>query len=350
MSDRRILDADMATLGRWLREGWIWWTGELAGLLPEAWRARLAAAAPQTVAVYAGDGRFALYRRGRAAGVAGPGDRRDLAAALAVPAGRALTRAVALPTMGAADLRRLVALDLDRLLPFPPGMAHVDIAIGARAPGAARTPVEVAALPASAAAEVVEAAAAAGIEPRALGLAVEPPGATPRFDFLPAIRAARGLGGSARARRNWWTLVGGLALLNLAVLIARDVQATRRLDALVAEQGQAAATARTLRQRVLAEDAARRAWLVRRAAGDPLPLIATTTRVLPDGAWLQRLGFDGTTLRLLGFAPPGVDVAALLRRAPRVATVRSTSSDVAPPAGTLRPFDLTATVGPAPAP
>ena len=38
MSNRGLLDADMATVGRWMIEGWRWWLDELTDCIPKRWQ------------------------------------------------------------------------------------------------------------------------------------------------------------------------------------------------------------------------------------------------------------------------------------------------------------------------
>lgn len=327
MSETRILDADMATVGRWLAEGFGWWRGELAGLIPERWRGRGGASAVQ--AAWDGHG-FALTRRGQPfAAPKGP-----LRADVTVPAARVLTRALLLPALGAGDLRRLIGLEAERLMPFPAGTALLDSRIGGRDAATGKVAVEIAALPRPTAEAALAAADTAGIEPVRLGV--------PGFDFLPQL--AGGVSAGARARRFWWGTVAALAVLNLLMLVIADVQRLRDLELRVAEHGIAATSARTLRARVIAEDQRRRGLLARRDAGDPLRPLAAATRALPAGSWAQRAAWDGTALRLTGLRGETTDVPALLRRAPEFASVRATSTDISAGTALAIPFDVTATV------
>lgn len=329
-----ILNADMATLARWLRAGWDWWLAELRGLVPARLSDRLGAG-DQIVARPQPGGRFEVLARGV---VLPPERRKGVSATLAVAPRDCLIRELRLPALARADLERLVTLDADRLMPFPPGEAVVAVEPGAReADGRQR--VTIAALPRPLAAALLDAAAAARIEVRRFGVA----GAGGvRFDFLPALRQGRHSG--LRPAQRWWAMVGLLFALNLAVLVVRDVRATRALEELVAANGERAATARQLRARVMAEDARRQAQVAQRRATDPLPLLAALTRALPDGAWVQRLGWDGAQLRLAGFKRAEVDVVAAMRRVPGLGQVRSSGADIAARQEQGEPFDVTATV------
>lgn len=332
MSAPAILDADMATLARWSRAGFAWWIEELDGLVPQ-WLRRLVRPDPAVVALYE-DARIALSRDGTAI----ERGKLPLVVALALPAGSALARDVRLPALGASDLRQLVELDAERLLPFTPGSALIDFTAG-RVDEKGLQAVRVAGLPILVADAALAAASAVALDVRQLRI-VSDNGAL-AFDFLPAWRTARAMPGNA-PRRFWWTLVGAGFLLNLAVMIGRDIHDLTETQALVEAHGQTAATARLLRSRVVSEDARRRTMLERRKANDPLGILGETTRVLPDQLWVQRLSWDGTRLRMAGYKPGNVDVVAALRRSPMFGQVRSTATDVPAQSTTGQPFDVTA--------
>jgi hypothetical protein len=260
-----------------------------------------------------------------------------MAATLLVPASAALIRDIRLPALGTADLRRLIALDADRLLPFAPGSALVDFEAGAVAADSSQI-VTIAGLPRETAASALAAAAASGLDIRQLRLAGDD---TARFDFLPGWRRDAAAPAD-RPQRVWWAIVAVLFLVNVAAVIGRDVQQLETLAGLVEDHGQTAAIARQLRGRVLTEDTRRRDLLAQRQRHDPLPVLAAATRALPDTVWVQRLGWDGAQLRLLGFKSGGVDVVAALRRVPEFGAVRSVAVDVPDQASATQPFDVSA--------
>lgn len=322
-----ILNADMATVGRAARAGVSWWFQELRAIVPARSRRWLT---PQTPVVAHYDGTaVVLTRRGRAAA-----HRPGLPVALTVPAAGALVRTVELPALGTADLRRLVAVEAERLLPFAADSALVDFEVGPRGDDS-RQPITLAALPVDTADAAL--AAAGELDVRALGLAA-PSGR--RFDFMPEWRRIKALRVSS-ARQIWWALTAFAFVLNLATLIGREVYALRQMAALVETHGETAATARKLRARVFAEDRRRRDWLQRRRRHDPLPVLAAVT-ALPDGVWVHRLAWDGTQLRIAGFKPASVDVIGALRRSPLFSAARNGGTEVAATTTTGQPFDVTA--------
>lgn len=339
MAGPTILDADMATVGRWARDGFDWWLAELRGMVPAqglGWTRR----GPALTAHFDGLN-LVLTRRGVA--VARPRGRP--AVALAVPGEAVLVREAVLPMLAPADLARLIAFDADRLLPFAPGTALVAHEAG-RPRGDGTQGVAVAALRLEAASAAMAAAGAQGYEVRRLGAGGGTGGGAGggvRFDFLPAWRRA-GAEAKPTGARFWWGLVAALFAGNLGVWIGRDVVNLRETAALVEAHGQTAGIARTLRARVIAEDGRRRRLLADRAGQDPLPILAAFTRALPDGAWVQRLAWDGAQARAAGYAAGEIDVVRLLRASPYFVAVRSTAVDV-PAQAAVQPFEVTADTG-----
>jgi Tfp pilus assembly protein PilN len=332
MSSVNLLDADMATLGRWARSGFDWWVEELAGLVPSHQRRWISPRAT-TIAHFDGTS-LILSRHGMPIAAPRPG----LPVTLTIPSGRALVRTVSLPRLGKADLARLVTLEAERLLPFAPGTALIDFESEPRR-DEARQSVTLAAIPVAAADRGLAAAQDAGLDVRRLAIANAAGG--PRFDMLPAWRRHHAIEANS-ARRIWWGLVAFAVVLNLAAFVARDVSNLRELEAQVAAHGETATLARQLRARVLGEDRRRRDLVARRHSHDPLPVLAAVTAATPDGAWVHRLAWDGQQLRIAGFKPAAADITGALRRSPLFAGARSGGTEVGAATATGQPFDITA--------
>ena len=333
MKTGSFLDMDMTTLSQRLGEGYRWWIGELSAMLPVRFRSR-GRRLSGPVAEYNPDGGYLLDGDV----VSSLETTATTSATLLIPSSLCLIRSVALPALRQADLRKLVALDLDRLMPFAADTAYADVATDVD--GATR----VAALPKTLAQEIYHGAVARGITPILLGVSSEDGGALD-FDFLSMLRADGIAPAAANGRRFWWTLVALLFLANVAVLILRDVQSVSRMSALVDAQASSALAARKLALRVAQEDALRASLLQQRAAGDPLSILAFASRAVPEGAWVQRLAWTGDTLRLAGYKHASVDMLSTIRKSGRFATVRASTSDVSAESNTGQPFDVTAEVG-----
>jgi len=335
-----ILDMDMTSLGAALREGWDWWTGELAAMLPTRFQGReRGLSGPR--AVLDGDG--ALWLDGAPLDPVADGTRRRLMPVVLPPAAAIATRTM-LPRLAPRDLARMVALELDRLLPFPPGTAIS----GARAlasqaePGHARVPTMVAGMPQPRAAALVEAARTHGIEPLAL-LWQSPDNAGLAIDLLPALVASGAIAPRRDSRPFWWGLVAALFLANIGLMIWRDVAATNAFAEEVEAQAATGTAARALAGRLAREAATRKALIAERDANDPLSLLALTTVALPEGAWVQRYVWTGESLRITGYKAPGSDIQTALRRTGRFASLQTSVSDPTAEGGG-QPFDVSATL------
>jgi general secretion pathway protein L len=322
-----------------LRDGWDWWVGELAAMVPDRLRRRLAGR-PELSAERRADGGYQITRAGRLVMAAPLARSRPLRVTLQLPRDQVLVRELDLPAMTERDLRRLVSLDIDRLTPFRPEAVYLDLAVlGAGGTPALRR-VAVAVVLRDDAARALQAARAAGLDPAALSIS----GAPAEFDFLPQARQGRDAGRAGRARAWAWGVVVLLALANIAAAVLRDVAATGELrEAVSADQFRLQQVLR-LRKSVQDEDARRAVLRSERAQGEPLHVLDAVTRATPDGAWVQRLSWTPSAVRLVGYRQETVDVAAALRRSPLFKAVRDSMPNPAQRSSNGQPFDVTADV------
>lgn len=336
-----ILDMDMASLGASLRSGWDWWTDELSRLVPERWQAGPKALTGR-IAEFDDNGE--LWLDSAALDLAADGARRRLMH-VRLPASMVMARRAMLPRLPSRDLARMVTFDLDRLLPFPPGtaIAAARALPDAAEPRQAKVPTLIAGMPTARAAALVETARAAGVEPLTLTWqSADEEGAA--LDLLPALVASGHITPRRDSRPFWWGLVAALFVLNLGVMIWRDVAATNAFAAEVAEQQATSTAARAIAGRIASEAALRQALVSERADNDPLALLALTTSALPQGAWVQRYAWTPQTLRLTGYKAPGSDIQAVLRRTGRFASLQTSVSDPTAEGGSGQPFDVSATL------
>lgn len=323
-----ILQADMATLGRWGREGWRWWLGELAGMVPA--RLRLA---PRALLVAPGEngGWVRLGREGAALSARERGQ-----ATIALPPTDVQLLTIDAPPLGPAETRQMIAFDLDRLTPFPPGTAIFDYEKLPRG-DADRDRVLIGVMPEERARARLDQAERDGVRP--VRMAMIAADGTPHFDFLPMLREAKASGSATR----WWVAVAALFLANVAMLVWRDMAAVEALRAAVEEQAPAANTAKMLERRIVQEDRRRARIAVQRVRQDPLRLLDMLGAALPAGVYVQRLTWEGDALRLAGYAPEGVDVQDLLLGGPLVRDIQANDMEaVAQASGTGQPvpFDI----------
>lgn len=320
-----ILDADMATIGNWLRTGLAWWGEELRALLPAG--LRRAAKPLDAYIAYRGAGRW--ERVGGAA-----------AATVLVDPGLCLVRTLKLPPLGDADLRRLVALDADRIFPIP----AAQLVIGVCPSGADRSQVSVAAMPRADAEAMVAALAGAGLKPERYAIADPAETAPAMIDLTRGLVEAGLVAPAPRTALGWWMVVAFLFALNIALLVWRDVQDVQRLEALVADQGPAVGAARAISNRISQTQRQAQQLAARRGSQDAVAVLGAVTAALPERAWVQRYAWDGRTIRLTGYKRENADVVGALRNAGFEGVRAAASETIAEvPAG--RPFDVTASVG-----
>lgn len=295
MKPASVLDADMRTVAGWLVDGWRWWTGELAAMVPASWRRRVRgqcrelAYDPATATFHGPIG------RGRCA--------------IVLPLGLCLLRHLDRPQMAERDAMTMVALDRDRIMP---GDTLVAARVHAREVATGRMTLVVAGLPRSDAVRLGDALKISGLAPAAV-FAPDPAGES--IDLLPTLRAAGLAGSPADAAARWWAIAGFLFLFNVGLLVWRDVAATEAMREAVEQQQPAVTAARRLVGRIQQDDAIAGATLAARRHGEPLAQMNRLAVALPHGVWLQRLAVQGDTLRIVGFRPARVDVAGALRQA-----------------------------------
>jgi general secretion pathway protein L len=106
------------------------------------------------------------------------------------------------------------------------------------------------------------------------------------------------------------------------------------------------ADAQALRRKVLGETRRRTDILQRRALGEPLRMLDTVTSAMPPGAWVNRLAWDGKSVRVSGYRQEAVDAAAALRAAPLARNVRNSGTEILTRQAAGLPFDLTADIAP----
>jgi len=324
-----LLNSDLSTIARAARRGFDWWIGELRALLPDRVRQWQSGTTP----VVAFDA-----ERGLATTDAAPSAR----PVVVVSGSSVLTREIATPPMSQDDLSRMLSLNIERYLPLP-----ADAVLLATAPRRDRRDdgmmlTDIAALPVARAAALAADIRSAALNPRAVRIGDQTSTPDPRFDFLPAMRAAGLVARAPSTVQNWWAVVAALAVLNLATIIWRDAAAVDRLQALTDAQRPAVAIAQRMTARMRQADAIVQRAAARRRDGNALGVLAATTLAVPDGAWVQRYSWDGPTLRLTGYRSRDADVAAALRKAPPFASVKSAQTDSVAEIAAGQPFDLVA--------
>ena len=333
MMVRDLLNSDMATLGQEMRRAIGWWWEELRAMLPD--RCYKLGHGSEPVLKFDSTGLEPLDAEVRKSG----------RATIVVPRGAVLLRQIAVPQLSRRDLEQMMLLNSERYLPLPAGSALIATSVHAGASGNTEKLADLAAMPTVYAQQLVEAIAAAGVQPIAVRVGDSTGRPDSRFDFLPALRAGSLLGPRSTAARNWWVLVGALALLNTACMVWRDRAEVDRLQALVDAQRPSVAIAQRIRATSRAADETIRRSMARRASHDALGTLALVSAAIPDGAWVQRYDWDGVSLRLTGYRTQRADAAAALRRVPGFMSVKSVQTETQAETVAGQPYDLSVEIG-----
>lgn len=349
MSLQEVLttDIDLQTLQALARQGLGWWLDELAALLPASWRRRLATEPPIAAAPRPGGG-WRYWRDGKVLADGAPPRQAQRGVELLLSPDAVMTRDLTVPRMSARDLRGMLDFQIDQLSPLRRDLVHFDHRVAQRDIGGGRQTVRLAIARRVDIDRLIEAAVEAGLPVARLGVWSEPGGPASRFDFMPAVRESRGEPTAGRRQGWWWAAVALLLVLNVASLVGRDIADVARLRKAADARIPTVNRVLHLRRRVEAEEARRRDLLASGARSDPLRLLATLTSALPPTVWVQRLEWNGRTVRISGFKPADVDVMAVLRRNGAFENLRGAGSGapaaVSTGTGQAQPFDVTADV------
>jgi general secretion pathway protein L len=309
MNAKDFFNMDMETALHWLLLAWRWWVNELLEMLPPQWRERLSRKSHAVAEVR--DGAI-VYRSGE--------DGAPLAAkprgrvTFLVPRANVLTREIDLPVLPMSDVKRMVALDIDRLTPFQADQVYFDAEIVSRDTETGRQLVAIGVLPRDAAGQLLDYAAASDLHPAAMGIADE--SGAPRFDFIAAMRESSGGDAAQKRAVYWWAGVGVLVVLNLFLLTYRDSNSLDQLrQAVEAQQGPVSVALRT-RDKVDRETARRAALMDDKKRSSPMPVLNAVTAAMPMDAWVHRFEWNGRTVHVIGQRKTSTDILARLEASP----------------------------------
>jgi len=327
MASANILDADMATVARWLRMGAAWWVDELRTLLP----ARVARGAARL--------RFDA-RPGALTGADGSeADRKR--ATIVVPEAMVMRRAIERPPLGARDMAAMIAIEADRLFPLPADRLVLAFTVAPPPKGEALAHVTVAALRRADAYRIAQAVRAAGVEAAAIM-----PDAAPEIDFLPAFREAGLIERGSKGAAGWYALVGLLVLVNIALLIWRDAARLDAMRQLVDAQQPAVAIADRIATRAQAVRSVAAQAIAQRRRHDVLGWLGRVSAAMPPGTWVQSYDWTGEQLRITGIKPRSADLVGALRALPGVESVRLSAADTVLDVPAGQPFDIVVRIEP----
>jgi hypothetical protein len=336
MNFSALLNSDVSTLRITAARAFNWWVAQLHELLPRRAESRRR---PRNIILWDGGALRPTGKDRSGRSIPKKGSR----VWLAVPASLAFRRNLKLPQMSAADLRRLIDLEAERLSPLPASESLVGVEVHRSLSSGEQSPVDVAVLPVAIAGRALEDARHAGLAISGFGLFDTVEHKT-NFDFSPALRARGLLAGGNSAAPIWWCILAFLFILNVAVLVVRDEQSVDRLQTAIEQQKPAASAARTLQNRAADFEVTARGLASQRRSHDVLATLSIVSQDLPPGAWVQRFSYGARNARLVGYRSKDVDVAAAFRKDQRIASIRSNTSQFVSDTPAGQPFDITITL------
>jgi general secretion pathway protein L len=346
MNIKDILNSDMETIGRLIRQGLAWWLDELLALVPHEWRARLVQR-PKLIVDW--DERGLSAREG---GISKPFDAashtsRELDnATIVLPMSRVLTRELDLPLLPPNDMRRLIALDIDRLTPFPAEAVYFDTEIIQRDTDRSKQRVLLGVMPRSAFADVLERVQSAGLGAAAVGMRGGA-GSNIHFDFLAQARSSGGVSGARARLPLWWGAVAFLMIASVALFAYRDSAALDELRNDVESQQATVALAMRLHAKVETEAERRTALLERLAHNAPLRILDAVTSAMPANAWARRFEWNGQTVQVSGYKQGPADLLVKFEASPVLRNARALSTNAKPAApNTPEAFEIAADIRP----
>jgi general secretion pathway protein L len=346
MNIKDILNSDMETIGRLIRQGLAWWLDELLALVPQEWRARFAQR-PKLVVDW--DERGLTAREGN---VSKPFDAATHTsseldnATIVLPMSHVLTRELELPLLPPNDIRRLVALDIDRLTPFRAEAVYFDTEIIQRDADRSKQRVLLGVIPRGALAELLERIKSAGLSAAAVGIRGSA-GSNIHFDFLAQARGSGGVRGARARVPLWWGAVAFLVIANVALFAYRDSTALDELRNDVESQQATVALAMRLHAKVESEAERRTALLERLAHNAPLRILDAVTRAMPANVWARRFEWNGQTVQVSGYKQGPADLLVKFEASPVLRNARALSTNAKPAAPNMpEAFEIAADIRP----
>lgn len=338
MNAKDLVNMDVETAIQWLLYGWRLWIEELMTMLPPEWRERLTRR--NHIVAEIGKSGSLVYRdeenhQPLAVKPRGP-------VKFLMPASQILTREIELPLLPMSDVKRMIALDIDRLTPFQSDQVYFDAEILARDADSGRQQVALGILPRATAAKVLDFVRENNLQPAAIGVTAGAGASAPNFDFLSAMRDAEG--GSASQRRSlyWWGGAAALLVLNLALLTYRDSSNLEELRQTVEAQQAPVTVALRTRDKVDREGARRADLLDRKEKNSPLPVLDAVTKAMPQDAWVNRFEWNGRTVHVRGQRKTSNDILARLEASPVLRNARSLATETHNDPGVTQQFDMQA--------
>src|SRR5215469_2713515 len=351
-----------------LRAALRWWLDELASLVPEELRRRVASLRSRLLlivdnngaqlAIENGDRREALGRIDLAAGqpdsvrqliAAAPQGGRSIAAnvVLCLPSDRALRTTVALPLAAERNLDQVIGFEFERLVPFKREDVHYACQIVQRNKAARSLQIELTVVPRQDIQELLRQAQRLDLHVRSIEVAAARP---------PFVAAQILLDGHDRPARHprarlailsLGTVASLLAIASIAIPFVRASSSLETLTAQVADARREAEASISLQKQIDAEIQDQQ-FLANRKRQTPTmtELLDIITRLTPDDTWLTELQVAGTEIHLIGASSSATTLLGLVDQSPTFRNAAFRSSITQDSKIDRERFDVSAKIAP----
>lgn len=263
---------------------------------------------------------------------------------LRIPPAQVLTKEVHLPLAVAGNVADALALDLDRLAPFPAGSACYFYREQDHDREYGRIRIILAIVASSMVARFARLARHCDLEFSAEDVELVGLGGMSLLDGAGILRGPTRACGLIRVTRGLAAILAVLMLLALAQRYRELTVIEGNALAASAKAGVDNEAILALRDQIRAAIDDRNRVLARKSRHPPLAeVIDELSAVLPDGAWLDELAVDGTQLRLRGRASEAEALVGLVEASPLLAQARFEAPVIPDPAGGYQ-FVLSATL------
>lgn len=326
-----------------LRAVLAWWLGELARLVPQRLRRRLAAASDWLV-LLPGEDEVALCleaartvkRLGRLPLQADEAPQRELASilrrtgveravrdgrlgvCLRIPAALASRTTIDLPLLAESNLDEVLLYELDRHTPFKPDQARFAYRVIKRDGAAKKLQIELVVAPRRVVDDAIALALRLGLDLDRVDVGEAESDRAASENLLPNDAAASRRQGAGVLS---YALAATAAVLALVVVYLPVVSAQRTADGLAREFAavkKSATAAATLEKKIEALRRDERFMIDRkRSAPSVTRLLAETTHLLKDDTWLREWQLRGTELQIEGATASASALVELLEQSHR---------------------------------
>lgn len=325
----------VSDIARLLRQGFAWWLGELAQLLPRRLTGVLGSGADPVVLMTIGPGGAALWPSDGGRQAASAAGQRHGGVTIGLDRSLVFEATLDLPPAAEQALPQIVRHQIERIVPLGAGETRFDYRV---TPGANEKLLSVRVFVAKQVTvdAALAAARTAGLSPRRIVLADwRGPGKPP---VLWQVDNAADTYRALRRRLEIAALL--LVAAAYGLYVHRLDQIRDALEARVTTAQPAAREVGALARSLATLDADAAFVTHRRRQQPPLAVIDALTRLVPTNTWLTSLVIDGRRVEISGYSPRASDLVALVERSGSFQNPKFSSPVTLAPDGKHEHFDL----------